>query len=169
MNILNSTQVNWLDYKNLRLKALKEEPQSFGSSYEDHKDNTDSEWQQRLEEYKQGKKAWMFFAEKSGKLIGMVGGWQEETDIQQGIVNIMGMYVVPEYRGKGISKLLLHTLLEELKKNTSIKKVTLTVNTSKTSAFNLYKNLGFVEIEKKMEKMGDGVEYEVVEMEKKLH
>ena len=44
--ILTPKEVSWEDYKNLRLEALKNEPQAFGSSYKDQVNNADDIWQQ---------------------------------------------------------------------------------------------------------------------------
>ena len=57
-------------YKELRLRALREEPQAFGSSYEANVNKPDSYWVERLNDVKSGN-GWLVFAEINDKLVGM--------------------------------------------------------------------------------------------------
>lgn len=144
----------WEEYRNLRLRALKEDPQAFGASYEDNLNNPPSEWQRRLINAIEGKTNWLFFAEENGKLTGMIGAYIEKdvTDV----ATVIAVFVPKEERGKGVGSVLMETLLAELKKNPVLKKARLMVNKNQTEAVGLYKKFGFEEVGKENFKMGNG-------------
>lgn len=130
----------WKKYKDLRLRALKEEPQAYASSYQDNVKHSGQFWKQRLEDAVKEQTRWLVFAKLEGKLVGMVGA-SIEKEIDN--VHIIAVYVVPEERGKGISKLLMNSILSKVKDNKLIKKITVEVNSEQLPALNLYKNSGF--------------------------
>ncbi len=145
----------WRAYKQLRLKALREEPAAFSTTYTSQLSVPDHEWKERLTRYQKRKGNWMLFAQKNNKLIGMMGAYQTEKDISNNSAHIMAVFVAKPYRGKGISKLLLAKLLTELKK-AKIRVVELGVNCKQKAACALYAHFGFVMFEKKRLMLGDG-------------
>jgi len=48
IKVIPASQINWSDYRDLRLEALKLEPQAFGSSYEDEMNDPQANWEFRL-------------------------------------------------------------------------------------------------------------------------
>ena len=166
--ILKPSEVSWQDYRNLRLRALKDEPQAFASSYEKEKEALDEEWQNQLKSDKNGNGDWVVLAGNGEQLVGMVGAWQSDEDKKNNIANIFGVFVVNEARGKGISKLLMSSLLDLLTNTTPLKKVILGVNTDQTVAVNLYKRIGFKKIKTYNILLGDGKYHDEYVMEKEL-
>lgn len=130
----------WEDYKNIRLQALQEVPQAFLDDIDRAKDEEKSFWVQRSKN--------VIFAEVDGRVVGTAGFYQEEKSKQKHIMNIVGVYVLPEYRGKKVGYQLLEKVLEEIKKNKEIKVIQLGVVDTQKEAMDLYKSLGFVEIGK---------------------
>ncbi|MDQ3021442.1 MAG: GNAT family N-acetyltransferase [Bacteroidota bacterium] len=57
----------------------------------------------------------------------------------------LSLYILKEWRGKGIGRLVLKALIEWAEKNSLIEKVTLNVFSTNERAQNLYKKLGFTE------------------------
>jgi ribosomal protein S18 acetylase RimI-like enzyme len=156
----------WEEYRNLRLRALKEDPQAFGASYEDNLKNPPSEWQRRLENAMEANGNWLFFAEEKGKLVGMIGAF-----IEKGVTDtatVIAVFVPNEERGKGVGNILMQTLLTELKEKPDLKKAKLMVNEKQTEAVGLYKKFGFIEIGKENFKMGNGELATELVMEKYL-
>lgn len=141
----------WRAYKQLRLKALKEEPSAFSTTYTSQLSVPDREWKERLTRYQKRKGNWMLFAQKNNKLIGMMGAYQTEDRK----THVMAVFVAKPYRGKGISKLLLAKLLTELKK-AKVHVVELGVNCKQKAACALYDRFGFVLFDKKRFVLGDG-------------
>ena len=162
IKIISLKPDNWKKYRNLRLKALKEEPQAFGSTYEDNNKHPDEYWQQRLEDTLTKKTQWLVFAKLNGILVGMVGGFAEKEPDN---AHVIAVYVTPEARGKGISKLLMKELLTRIKTNNIIKKITVDVNLEQDVALNLYKNLGFQVIKRYRLVLGDGKEHDISQLQ----
>ncbi len=167
IKILKPKDINWEEYKQLRLHALQTEPQAFATSYQTEKDTPDNEWQARLEKYKEGNGNWMFFASDGQSLVGMLGAYQTDDDREDMSANVIAMFVSGEARGKGVSKLLMNHLLEELK-DKSIKKAKLSVNKEQEAPLGLYKSLGFEIVGDDEIKLGDNKTHEEFVMVKKL-
>lgn len=167
ITILKAQDVIWEDYKKLRLEALQKEPQAFGSSYEDQKNFSDSEWQDRLEQYKKADGNWMIFASEGNHLVGMLGAFQTKEDRKNKAAQVIGVYVNEAFRGKGISRMLMVALLNQLE-NDGVQKAYLCVNVQQESAVKLYEKVGFTITGKEKRKLGDGNYYDEYDMEKIL-
>lgn len=161
IQIIKLPPERWNEYKALRLRALKDDPQSFGSSYAKETDYSDEKWQEKTNDN-------VFFATDGDSLVGMLGIWQSDEDKENKTANVFGVYVVPEFRGKGISKLLMQSLVEELKTNPNISKLKLTVNKNQLSAVKLYEVFGFKTMKEEKALLGDGNYYDEYLMERDL-
>ncbi len=166
--LLDASEVELEDYKNLRLESLREEPQAFGSSYKDQKDLPNEDWQTWLDRYKEGKRNWMIFASNSQKLIGMMGAYQTDLDFENKEANIIAVYVTKQSRGKGVSKILMKGLLDKLTNKTSIQKIKLSVNIDQIAAIKLYESFGFKVVEKDTVVLGDGKAHDEYLMQKNI-
>ena len=155
---------SWQEYKELRLRALKTEPQAFSSLYEKEIVYPDTKWQQRLQNVESGK-SWIFFGKLNGKLVAIIGTYKDEEDMKNYQVWIFGAYVDPEARRKGIAKLLMEKMLGELKKHKDITVVKLGVNINQESAKKLYEKFGFRTIKTETVLFGDGLKHEELIME----
>lgn len=166
LQIITLPPTQWETYKHLRLRALQEEPQAFGSSYADTITKPNSYWMDRLTDAEQGN-SWSLFAQQNDHIIGMIGGFKRNS-AQKDIVNIVALYVVKEARGKGVAKQLLQTLLAEFKKQTQIKKAKLSVNPNQIPALKLYEAFGFNVVGKENTELGDGQLHTELIMEKQI-
>ena len=101
------------EYKKIRLDALRNAPQAFGSSYADNREKPDSYWQSRLEDAANGNGSWLLFAKENQQLVGMIGAFiKNEPDT----ASIISVFVTGEARGKKISKMLMNAIITELKR-----------------------------------------------------
>jgi len=178
----------WEDSKNIRLKALREESHVFYDSYAKDILLPDDEWKNRLQNVIQGE-SWMVYASYGGKLIGMAGAIQNEDDIKNGSVTIYRVYVDRQFRGMGVSVLLMRELFIQLKnedKNKGIMNIYLNfykrifqgkklitsahlfVTETQLSAVGFYKKIGFKTIGKESMRLGDGKDHIGLIMETKL-
>jgi ribosomal protein S18 acetylase RimI-like enzyme len=139
MEIYKLNASEWREYKELRLEAFREDIEAFGQSYGEALELLDEEWQDEFE----NPKSFILVAREDDKILGMTAAYQEEGEKMKHIAYIWGVYVKKENRGKGIGKLLMESLLEEIEKNKEIEKIDLNVNTSQLSAVRLYEKLGF--------------------------
>jgi len=139
----------WQEYRELRLRALRDVPQAFLDDPEDAQNWPAEEWQKRMEN--------MYFAEVEGKWVGMIGAYTEPKKKLQHISNVVSFFVLPENRGQGIGKALLLRVIDDAKNKKIIKKLQLGVVTTQESAVQLYLSLGFRKIgeQKYAVKVGD--------------
>lgn len=166
MKIGKLSTLDWQEYKALRLRALKEDPQAFGASYQTNLAYPDTEWKRRLENASKGETNWLLFAKDNDKLVGMIGAFIEDGDIDT--ATIFSVYVPIEERGKGISNELMDSILKELSQKSILRKVKLMVNKDQTAAVGLYKKFGFRETGIQHFKMGNGEFADELMMEKPL-
>lgn len=133
----------WREYKALRLLAIKNAPTAFATSYEEAIVESDENWQTYLKEGNEGKKSYLLFAEIGDKLVGMVGAIKNTNKKQLHTASIIAVFVDPDYRGRGLGKLLIQSILKNLKEDLPIIKVDLDVNTQNKDAIRLYESCGF--------------------------
>ena len=87
----------------------------------------------------------IFLAMNEEEIVGTAGLMKEE----EGVFELVKMVVLPVWRGKGISKLLMEKCLDTARQQ-KIKKITLFSNSQLKTALLLYEKYGFqhVEVEK---------------------
>lgn len=168
LEIISLPTSQWEQYKRLRLEALKNDPQAFSSNYAREAAYPDEKWQKRVADANAGKVSKMYFAKLDGKLVGMVGSYRDDEGLINHKAEIWGVYVDPNYRGKGVAKSLMGKILEELEKDEDINIVKLGVNSDQQNAVRLYESFGFSFVKSEKHLMGDSQEHEISEMEKSL-
>ena len=160
----------WRAYRRLRLEALRDSPQAFGTKYADMQTKPDHFWQARLEDAGKGEHSWLFFARSGRDLVGMIGAVREDLDGSQltgALATFISVYVTPSARGRGISSLLMSAILAKLSQN-GFQKVQLGVTADQTAAVRLYQRFGFAILKTEIERMGDGLDHTGYLMEKTL-
>lgn len=133
---LLKNEEDWLAFQDLRLAALQEHPEAFGSSYEE-------ESIMSAESFKEGyKKCEIFGAFIEHDFVGCAGFFVQSPIkmCHRGV--LFSMYVAPTHRNKGIANLLVKTVIDHAKK--CVLQLHATVVTSNQSALNLYEKNGFV-------------------------
>jgi ribosomal protein S18 acetylase RimI-like enzyme len=143
IQIIKLPPEKWQLFKELRLESLEAEPQAFGQSYDEALKQNDDIWKTKLLAAEEGISFWMFFASKDGQLIGSMNARQLEGEKLRHVAEIHGVYVKKEYRGMGVAKKIMETLVAEISKNPTITKIKLTANTEQTAAIKLYESFGF--------------------------
>jgi RimJ/RimL family protein N-acetyltransferase len=128
----------WEDYKNLRLEALKNEPYSFGSSYQEEVSLSKEVWLSRMNN--------ALFASSNDKPIGMVVYTFDNQLNNKHIARIHGLYVNREFRNQGIGLRLMYQAIALIHENKDIRKVELAVNPEQNFAVRLYNRCGFSSI-----------------------
>ena len=90
----------------IRLRALLDEPDAFGSSYERESEFVETDWQRRLARID----AATFVCERDDKVaVGLVTGMIDEISAQ--IAWLTSMWVDPEARGSGVARLLIDEVI----------------------------------------------------------
>ena len=121
----------------LRLAALKDTPDAFGSKHEDEVNKPISEWQDRL------KNTHWCFVVADGVDVGLLAVDRAEKD-RNSDCWLSSWWIKDEFRGSGIPKLML-TWLEQLCRENNWKKIGLGVWPENIRAIAAYKKLGFTE------------------------
>ena len=93
---------DWQALKDIRIKAITEHTGSFFAKPEEIKQKPDTFWQETVDG--KGKQVFGLFDGKT--LVGIAAAFTWQGD-ETGKTGVMAMdYILPEYRGKGFSKLL---------------------------------------------------------------
>lgn len=129
------------EFWKIRLESLKVSPEAFGTSYEDSVATPISEVVKKIkneqDEYILGA-----FTEDD-RIIGIVGFRKGQGMKFKHKGMVWGVYVSPEYRGKGIGKSLMEEVINRGKEIEELKQINLSVITVNRSTVELYKKLGF--------------------------
>ncbi|WP_055668640.1 GNAT family N-acetyltransferase [Desnuesiella massiliensis] len=130
LQLIPPSNIRVLEAKIEHLEAMAKLAQvTFNDSYEDAKAMINNAFE--TESRKQ------YIIKLEDNIIGMAGASFEEEE-----ASIFGVGILPEYRGKGYSKILLNEIIKDIYMNHT-KNITLEVNSSNNIAFNLYTKNGF--------------------------
>ncbi len=133
---LLKNEEDWLAFQDLRLGALQEHPEAFGSSYEE-------ESIMSVESFKEGyKKCEIFGAFMEQDLVGCAGFFVQSPLKMRHRGVLFSMYVAPTHRNKGIANLLVKAVIDHAKKR--VLQLHATVVTSNQLALSLYEKNGFI-------------------------
>ena len=127
------------EYRDLRLRALKDHPEAFAASYEETLNHSLELFKQRLSD----ENAHTYGAFIDGKLAGMVTLVREAKPKLRHRANIFAMYVLPENRQAGTGKRLISEAINKAKALGDITHLYLSVTSSNLPAKRLYESLGF--------------------------
>ena len=132
-------------YRALRLRALREFPQAFTSSYEEESGKP-LEWsERRLEPDAQRPNDVFMGAFKSDDLCAMAGLQGRYRAKERHNATVVGMYVAPECAGEGIGAALMQGLIARARSMPELEQIDLTVTAGNGHAEALYRRCGFVE------------------------
>jgi len=141
MNIRRLSASDATSFQALRLAALLDTPEAFGSSHEEEKDLPLAAVQARLAE-RPGQAVFGSF--DGDTLVGIVGVARESLLKMAHKGRIWGMYVATAARGHGVARALMQAALAHARATPGIAKVTLDVDAANVAAIALYESLGFV-------------------------
>lgn len=125
----------------VRLRALRSDPDAFGSSYQREVDRPSESWTKRAAESSVGDDQCLFVAETHAGLVGMVGAYTPEDDPLARY--LFGMWVAPEARSIGIGYRLVEAITRWSIEG-GAREVRLWVVAGNLAALRLYERAGFV-------------------------
>ena len=143
-------------YRVVRLACLKNNPEFFGTTYEEEVLNPKFFFETYIETNSQDHV--MFGAFDSEQLIGITGFNRMARKRASHRGEVVQVYVEPAYRGQNIGEKLLRQVLDYAFGLEGIEQVQLSVITSNTTAIKLYEKLGFKTfgVQPRYFKVGDG-------------
>jgi ribosomal protein S18 acetylase RimI-like enzyme len=155
------TPADALIFRDIRLEALRGDPEAFGNTYQAESERPLSLFSDRLRDSD------MLGAFDGSRIVGMAGlvVGKGPKELHKGL--LVGMYVRPQARAKGVGRQLAEAVIDVARQRVEL--LHLTVVSENEPARRLYARLGFVEygIEKKALKQ-DGRYYDEVLMTKDL-
>jgi len=124
-----------LQFRHLRLQALQDAPMAFIESYDEMAKLEADDYMKRLE------MSTHIGAFAGGDLVGTMGYFVRPFEKQKHQGVLVGVYIKPEYRGKGISSRMLDALLAQAEEE--VETMVLQVSVENFSARHCYLKAGF--------------------------
>jgi RimJ/RimL family protein N-acetyltransferase len=112
-------RLEWDIFKSLRLQALRDEPGVFAATYDSAAALSPEEWQDTI----QGPGHQVFGLFDGARLIGITAAftWQEDPSGETALLAMS--FIIPEYRGRGLSRLLYQARLDWIRAHSQFKRV----------------------------------------------
>lgn len=126
-------------YRELRLEALKNNPEAFSSSFAEEKEYPIEKYKDRLTQ----EHFYTFGAFMENELKGVVTLIVETKIKIKHRATIVAMYVNSSNRKCGIGKSLISEVIKKANDIKAVEQIYLTVNSSNTPAKKLYQSFGF--------------------------
>lgn len=129
-------------FRDLRLRALREDPVAFTNSVEEFSQQPLDKVVARFRS--DPAESFMLGAFQDRKLVGLVGFYRESQLKLRHKGSIVSMYVAPEARGHGLGRALLRDAIRRVREIDGVEQLLLGVMVTQTAARQLYESLGFV-------------------------
>lgn len=126
--------------RQIRLQALKSDPDAFASTYERALSRTAEEWEDAASSAARGDNQFLAVAVDSGSFVGMAGGFIRPETPMTG--HLYGMWVAPESRSRGIGFGLTNAVVDWARE-IEAEELTLWVVETNRPALALYERAGF--------------------------
>jgi ribosomal protein S18 acetylase RimI-like enzyme len=128
-------------YRELRLRALRDHPEAFGSAYEEDAARPLAHWEERLAAPASPERA-IFVAEAGGQLVGMAVGVRLGGAKLRHSADVYSVFVHPAWRGRGAGRLLIEACAAWAAEH-GIEQLKLSVTAANAPAVRLYERCGF--------------------------
>jgi GNAT superfamily N-acetyltransferase len=133
----------WRVYRDLRLRALADFPDGFGTTLAEAIDRPDSEWSNRLASGAETRWNFPVVAELAGEAIGLAWGRIEPS--ASDVAHLYQMWVDPRFRRLGAGQMLLQAVIDWAK-DANVRYLVLGVTCGDSAARRLYSRVGFTPI-----------------------
>ena len=130
----------WMTYRDVRLRALRDAPDAFGSTYAAEAQRTDAMWADRIAAATSSGKDRVLLAFDRQDACGLV--WCKLSPDEPAVVDLFQMWVDPASRGAGVGRALLEEAIAWAER-VGANRVRLGVTAAETPAMRLYLACGF--------------------------
>jgi ribosomal protein S18 acetylase RimI-like enzyme len=146
MHLIRTLRPNdWPTYRDLRLRALADAPEAFGSTFAEESQRPDDAWAARLAGPALGayQQAWPCAVDLDGTPAGLA--WVKMDGDGADTASVYQVWVAPEARGRGIGAALIDAAAEwaRARRATALR---LDVTAGDGAAARLYRRMGFVDV-----------------------
>lgn len=128
--------------RRVRLAALSDSPEAFGSTYSREMLLTGDEWADRARRSASGSERALFFALDRESIVGLAGGYRPDGTAAD--VELISMWTDPSARRSGVGRRLVDAVIE-WSRSVGAERVDLWVTKGNDPAEDLYRAMGFVE------------------------
>jgi GNAT superfamily N-acetyltransferase len=128
----------WESWRKLRLRALADDPDAFGGSFEREHAYTDERWRELTRLLATADDRVMFVADDAAGLAGCGGAFTREDGTPQ----VVAMWVAPAARGHGVGREVL-TEIEGWARGRGMRRLVLDVVDGNDAAVSMYLHAGF--------------------------
>ncbi len=136
---------DWNAWWALRLRALADHPDAFGSDIDETLATGEQAARDRFAPLADDPANMIFGAfDDDDSLVGVAGIVGNHRRKQRHRVFIWGVYVAPEARGEGVGRRLIEACIQLARGLDGVRQIHLTVASHNTSAVMLYERCGFV-------------------------
>lgn len=94
------SEEDWVEYREVRLRALRESPEAFVASAEEEGEFDEERWRDRM------RRSQRLLAQREQEAVGVASVGTEGTE-QDTVGELFGLWVHPEQRGSGVARRLL--------------------------------------------------------------
>lgn len=140
MDIRPLTAHDAVEYRELRLAALREHPEAYVTDIAEESALSLEDFQRRLADTST---AQTFGAYDDGKLVGIATLLCTTRIRQRFRATIAGMYVLPKHRRRGVAKKLLEACIEQARSRPEVEEVALCITVGNDAARKTYLAFGF--------------------------
>jgi RimJ/RimL family protein N-acetyltransferase len=158
------TEDDWLEFSQIRLKALETDPQVFGSNYEKESQMTEADWRERL----QANDNAIFLIYEDETPIGVTAVSVDRNDATGKTALLWGSWLAPPYRGKGLSELMYQIRIEWAKRQPTVEKIIVSHRASNLSSKRANQKHGFTPTHKIEKPWTDGATEDEIFYELKI-
>jgi ribosomal protein S18 acetylase RimI-like enzyme len=129
----------WAQWRDVRVRMLREEAAHFGTRWEDAQRQPPEHWETWIAEAAAGVTKTLVVAEEANRWVGVAGSF---TRIDRREVQLVSMWVDPKERGRGIARALIRAVAAwALERDRE--RVCLFVQETNVAAQELYRSAGF--------------------------
>jgi len=111
MKIIRRIRIGEFDlFKQIRLRALKEAPYAFSSTYESALQRSEESWREQADNSAQGSDRATFITFSDDAPVGIAALYRVENQTSVGAM--LQVWVAPEHRGTGVARDLIDAIFE---------------------------------------------------------
>jgi len=126
-------------FKDIRLRALRDSPTAFSSTYAEELQFTDADWMKRATRWT-GAESIGYLAMDDGAGVGIAAGIFSQDEPSR--ADLVSMWVAPTYRRKGIGRMLVDAIAAWARSQNG-QGLWLLVTSNNHTAIDFYQRLGF--------------------------
>ena len=138
-NLVLISSQNATAFKEVRLRALKDSPSAFGSTYDGEVQLSDTDWRERAEQWS-GERSAAYLAMEGATPRGIIGVFLHKDDATRAV--LVSMWVAPERRRQNVGHILIGTVCKWARAQNACA-LHLMVTSNNEAAIAFYQRLGF--------------------------